>query len=152
MDRLFARGGEAVSLDHHGWLRTSVPGAASAGELEATFSALEKVAEQCEREKVKIKILGKTAPHFAITGGTGHVICPFCRDDVGRWRRHGLQGVRHRPPRRVLPGSRWVHDLWVQQAEATANLIARWFKPPLPCDPKPCDFRLNPAIAGPCSA
>ncbi len=49
--------------------------------LVRMFDRMVTVAEQCGRKQVQVKVLGEV-PKLAITAGTDHAVCPFCRDAV----------------------------------------------------------------------
>ncbi len=82
IDALF--GGEGVSKVslEDGWLRCERPQVLGAGAYRTMFRALRRIAAECERTQVVVKILGET-PRFAWTAGSGTAHCPYCRDDVG---------------------------------------------------------------------
>lgn len=81
IDRLFAGPGLWLEL-RGGRLEMEVQGFISdSGGLLGALEGMEGVAQECERKKVKVRILGEKLK-FAITAGTDHAVCPFCRDAV----------------------------------------------------------------------
>ncbi len=83
IDALFSNPGITKLVLQDGWLFCETRlGRDTAARFDMIFRALSRIAVQCERLQVVVKILGET-PRFAWTAGKGTPHCPYCRDDVG---------------------------------------------------------------------
>jgi hypothetical protein len=82
IDALFGGEGVGKVALEGGWLRCERAQTLDAGSYATVFRALLRIARECERKEVVVKILGEK-PRFAWTAGSGTARCPYCRDDVG---------------------------------------------------------------------